>query len=84
MIRIYTRGMYVCLCQGVTDQDIVAAVEAGASSLGDLQKQLGAATGCGACREYTERLLGSTLSQVLPHQEGTNGLTARDLGYAAA
>ncbi|MEQ9452807.1 MAG: (2Fe-2S)-binding protein [Pseudomonadales bacterium] len=69
MIRIYTSAMYVCLCQGVTDQDIVSAVEAGAQSIDDIQHQLGAATGCGSCREYTEQLLNTTL--------------ATDISYAA-
>ena len=61
MIRIYTYSMYVCLCKGVTDQDIHSAIESGAESLDDLQQQLGAATGCGGCREFTEQLLSSTL-----------------------
>ena len=51
--------MYVCLCQGVTDSDIIAALEDGAETLEDIQKQLGAATGCGSCREYTEQLVDS-------------------------
>ena len=64
MIRIYTGVMYVCLCQGVTDQDINDAVSAGAESLADIQRELGAATGCGTCREYTEKLLDNALGDL--------------------
>ncbi len=67
--------MYVCLCQGVTDSDIVSAVESGAQSLDEIQSQLGAATGCGGCREFTEQLLQATLH--------THGNDAARLGYAA-
>ena len=67
--------MYVCLCQGVTDQDISDAVSAGAQSLADIQRELGAATGCGTCREFTEKLLDSALGDVSKR--------AGQLGYAA-
>ena len=36
--------MYVCLCNAITDRQIKETVAAGASSLTDLQAQLGVAT----------------------------------------
>ena len=43
--------MYVCLCNAITDRQIQDTVAAGASSLGDLQAQLGVATCCGCCAD---------------------------------
>ncbi|MFO1507316.1 MAG: (2Fe-2S)-binding protein [Lysobacterales bacterium] len=37
--------MYVCVCQGVTEQSVRKAVREGASTL----EELGARTGCGTC-----------------------------------
>ena len=62
-------SMYVCLCNGVTDQDIADAIDEGAQSLTDIQRELGAGTGCGTCREFTEQLIDQT--------------KAARLGYAA-
>ena len=66
--------MYVCLCRGITDRDIHKAIREGATTLNDLEYQLGAGTGCGGCRDYTERLLENSL---LRNQ-------ADNLAYAAA
>jgi len=52
--------MYVCLCNAISDQDIIAAVESGADDLVTIQEQLGAGTGCGTCREMTEQLITQT------------------------
>ncbi len=43
--------MYVCLCYAVTEAQVRECVAGGASSLGDLQAQLGVATCCGCCAE---------------------------------
>jgi bacterioferritin-associated ferredoxin len=42
--------MYVCICKGITDKQIRAAVAAGASSLPELQHQLGVSSQCGKCQ----------------------------------
>ncbi|MBM4204134.1 MAG: 2Fe-2S ferredoxin, partial [Gammaproteobacteria bacterium] len=34
--------MYVCLCRGITDRDIHKAIREGATTLNDLEHQLGA------------------------------------------
>ncbi len=41
--------MYICICKGITDNDIKHAVYEGASSYRKVRKQLGVGTGCGQC-----------------------------------
>ena len=41
--------MYVCICKGITDTQIRAAVQDGASSLREVQNTLGVASQCGKC-----------------------------------
>ena len=43
------RFMYVCLCKGITDTQIRAAVEDGASSIREVRNSLGVASQCGKC-----------------------------------
>ena len=49
--------MYVCLCKGITDSQIRAAVDQGADSITELQKKIGIAQSCGSCIEMTESIL---------------------------
>ncbi len=49
--------MYVCLCKGITDTQIRAAVDRGANSITKLQKKIGVAQSCGSCIEMTESIL---------------------------
>jgi bacterioferritin-associated ferredoxin len=53
--------MYVCLCKGITDRQIKAAVHDGARSLGKLRKSLGVASQCGKCSSLTREILADTL-----------------------
>ncbi|MFO8044736.1 MAG: (2Fe-2S)-binding protein [Halomonas sp.] len=41
--------MYVCLCKGVSDHQIRQAVEDGARSWRDVQRETGCGTQCGKC-----------------------------------
>lgn len=41
--------MYVCICKGVTDRDIIAAAEQGATRLSQLKECTGLASQCGKC-----------------------------------
>ncbi len=43
--------MYVCLCNAVTEAEVAQACDRGASSLPELQEQLGVAMGCGQCAD---------------------------------
>ncbi|MCK9638949.1 MAG: (2Fe-2S)-binding protein [Prolixibacteraceae bacterium] len=47
----------VCLCNGVTDKDILRILKKGARNLEDVKKFTSAATGCGRCRSETETIV---------------------------
>lgn len=53
--------MYVCLCKGITDTQIRAAVEDGASSLREVRNTLGVASQCGKCGILTRDIVRDTL-----------------------
>jgi bacterioferritin-associated ferredoxin len=49
--------MYVCLCKGITDSQIRAAIQDGASSFRDVRNSLGVASQCGKCGIQTREIL---------------------------
>ncbi|WP_315862769.1 (2Fe-2S)-binding protein [Trichothermofontia sichuanensis] len=49
--------MYVCICNPVTDTQVLQAIESGCRSLDDLQAKLGVASMCGRCSEYAIGIL---------------------------
>ncbi|WP_082117033.1 bacterioferritin-associated ferredoxin [Sedimenticola thiotaurini] len=49
--------MYVCICHGVTDNDIRTAASNGVDSLEGLREQLNVATCCGRCADCARSLL---------------------------
>jgi bacterioferritin-associated ferredoxin len=54
--------MYVCVCKGITDRQIKAAIDEGANSLGQLRKALGVASQCGKCSVMTREILDEALT----------------------
>lgn len=54
--------MYVCLCKGITDGQIRAAVESGAT-MRDIRDQLGVMTECGKCACITRDIVKASSSQ---------------------
>ncbi|MGH8489661.1 MAG: (2Fe-2S)-binding protein [Gammaproteobacteria bacterium] len=56
-------GMYVCLCHGVTDQDIERAVVNGSNTLQHLREELKVSTCCGTCAEYAQDCLDAILTK---------------------
>jgi bacterioferritin-associated ferredoxin len=74
--------MFICICNAITESHVRSAVAEGASSLSDLQAQLGVATCCGCCAE--------TVAEYLPggrhadHASGEYGLNGGVLAGAAA
>lgn len=56
--------MYVCLCKGITDGQIKAAVEQGAGSMKEVCSQLGVATQCGKCGNHAKQVFKQTINQV--------------------
>ena len=47
----------VCLCNGVTEKDILKILKKGDRNLKDIQKFTSAATGCGRCKSETEAIV---------------------------
>ncbi|MCP5304164.1 MAG: (2Fe-2S)-binding protein [Chromatiaceae bacterium] len=54
--------MYVCICNGVTDHQIRAAVDRGVASMEQLGNELKVATCCGRCRDCANRILDEALA----------------------
>ena len=61
--------MYVCLCKGITDSQIRAAIEDGASSFKEVRNTLGVASQCGKCGILTREILRETLLDSGQEQE---------------
>tara|TARA_B110000503_G_scaffold37745_3_gene61772 strand:+ start:37852 stop:38055 length:204 start_codon:yes stop_codon:yes gene_type:complete len=53
--------MYVCLCKGITDTQIRAAIMDGANSFKEVRKTLGVASQCGKCGILTRDIVRETL-----------------------
>ena len=49
--------MYICICYGVTDRAIRAAVAQGSSSLEDVSMATGCGTCCGQCRDAAAEVI---------------------------
>jgi bacterioferritin-associated ferredoxin len=57
--------MYICLCNAITDRDIVKAAEQGVCSSEDhLAPQLGVGLGCGRCTSCAKSILSETLARL--------------------
>src|SRR3546814_10382907 len=51
--------MFICICNAITERQVQAAVAEGATTLSDLQGQLGVAACCGCCAETATEYLRS-------------------------
>lgn len=51
--------MYVCLCKGITENQIRQAAADGATTLGQVRQTLGVSTECGKCRCEARNILQS-------------------------
>ncbi len=56
--------MYVCICKGITDSQIRAAVQDGASSLREVNSTLGVASQCGKCGIMAREIVRESLNAV--------------------
>jgi len=54
--------MYICICNAITDREIVQAAELGARSPDDLAHGLGVGLGCGRCTSCAIALLQETVA----------------------
>ncbi|MEP4486686.1 MAG: bacterioferritin-associated ferredoxin [Halioglobus sp.] len=60
--------MYVCICKGITDTQIRAAVEDGASSVHEVRNTLGVASQCGRCGELASEIVRQSLHPKVDNQ----------------
>ena len=65
--------MYICLCNAITDRDIVRAAEQGACSSEDLAQHLGVGLGCGRCTSCAKSILSETLARLACTPAGSPG-----------
>ncbi|MGH7299487.1 MAG: (2Fe-2S)-binding protein [Candidatus Rokuibacteriota bacterium] len=49
--------MILCLCRGVSDHAVNAAIAAGASTIDQVERTCGAGGDCGACGDLLEALV---------------------------
>jgi bacterioferritin-associated ferredoxin len=56
--------MFVCLCNGISDQEIRHHVRRGASSWREVARACGAGAACGDCRPSVHALVEEELRQV--------------------
>lgn len=56
--------MYVCLCRGITDQDIKNAVAEGNESFRDVRDSLDLGTCCGRCVPEARAVINSELAAI--------------------
>ncbi|TXJ07717.1 MAG: (2Fe-2S)-binding protein [Acinetobacter sp.] len=56
--------MYVCLCRGITDQDIKDAMQNGADSYRDVRDMLDLGTCCGRCAPEAKAIISDELARI--------------------
>ena len=56
--------MYVCLCKGITDTQIRAAVQDGATSVREVRNSLGVASQCGKCGILAREIVRESLDDL--------------------
>ena len=56
--------MYVCLCRGITDQDIKDAMANGAESYREVRDLLDLGTCCGRCAPVAKSIINEELSLI--------------------
>ena len=54
---VYNSRMFVCICLGVTESEIAAAIDEGHATVRAINRKLGAAGCCGACVPSIEAII---------------------------
>ncbi len=49
--------MFICICEGITEKQIMGAIANGANSVRELQATLGVASQCGQCGRCAHKLI---------------------------
>jgi NAD(P)H-nitrite reductase large subunit len=60
------KNRQLCICNGVTEKEILKILKKGAKSLDDVKNFTLAATGCGRCKGEVEALLNQYLKNKKP------------------
>ncbi len=58
------RGMYICLCNAITDHDIRRAAADGVRNFSELQARTGCSDCCGCCEAEARSTLDKAMAQV--------------------
>ena len=66
LICIYYDGMYICLCNAITDRAIRQAAADGVSDLDELKRRTGCASTCGSCADLAEEVLRDCVARHAP------------------
>ncbi|MDX2321749.1 MAG: (2Fe-2S)-binding protein [Moritella sp.] len=53
--------MYVCICRGITDKQLIHSIDEGATTMKALSTELGIGNQCGKCCQCTKKILNQTL-----------------------
>ena len=70
--------MYVCICKGLNDADIDAAIKSGAKRVSEVFKHHGCKAQCGACNQTIKNAI------VCNEASGTNQQAHQPLALAVA
>jgi len=60
---------WVCVCNEVSEREIIAALKKGARSTSDIQKFTGAGTGCGRCLPVVNSIVEDFLLKLPPEPQ---------------
>jgi len=58
--------MYVCICRGVTEEQVRSSIEAGARSVDDVTAACCAGDDCGSCHRQIEEMIEERHGSVAP------------------
>ena len=64
VIMIGRRNMYVCLCNKITDTQILFEVERGARSANEVCEKLSIASQCGKCKQCATKMIRRKLTEM--------------------
>lgn len=56
--------MYVCICHGVSDKQIIESVDNGNTTVKGVAKDLKVATQCGKCANCTKQIIENRLIEI--------------------
>lgn len=56
--------MYVCLCRGITDQDIKEALQNGAQNYREVREMLDLGTCCGRCAPEAKAIISAEIAEI--------------------